>query len=180
MPKCLPGSACQLDFTDKLSPAVGEVNFFFFLTSLKWLPSTRKANLTGQTGLSWTKESEKTAVCTKDWDSSARDLPAPPAGSARKCKRPPRKGQKAITGSGQWMALLAYCIMTRRDVREETIILISDEESWTSKSRYLAQVHMTLSGTLDSVTLHYSGGKVSAECILYQAISLLVFVQLAR
>lgn len=63
---------------------------------------------------------------------------------------------------------------------EEIIILISDEESWTSKLRYLAQVHMTLSGTLDSVTLHYSGGKVNAECILYQAISLLVLVQLAR
>lgn len=153
--------------------------FFFFLTTLKWLPSTRKANLTGQTGLSWTKESEKTAICTKDWDSSARDSFAPPAGSARKCKRPRRKGQKAIKGSGQWMALLAYCIMTRRDVSEETI-LISDEESWTSKLRYLVQVHMTLSGTLDSVTLHYSGGKVNAECILYQAISLLVLVQLAR
>lgn len=83
-----------------------------------------------------------------------RDSPAPPAVSARKCKRPLRKGQKAVSGSGQWMVLLACYIRTQRDVGKENIIRISDEESWTLTLCFLAQVHMALSGTLGSVTLH--------------------------
>lgn len=35
-------------------------------------------------------------------------------------------------------------IMTQRDVRKENIILISDEESWTLRWHFLAQVHIDI------------------------------------
>lgn len=103
-------SVSQLGFTDAVYSGRWSFFFFYFFKPLLGclLPGRRqpsKANLTGQTGLSWTQESGNCHL--QEWlGSSARDSPAPPAVSARKCKRPSRKGQKAIKGSGQWMVLL--------------------------------------------------------------------------